>query len=95
MPQHRMHYYLVSANIHFVKDGKPKQKPYNMVMQTLEKKITASALNSSRQAMFQRLFMEDDIPQEDIKNIIFNSFSHLGFMTEKEFEDMPEDKTAH
>lgn len=99
MPQHRMHYYMVSATIHYVRDTAteggtpinevPRQKSYNLVMQTHEKKITAAALNSTRQALFQRLFMEDNIPQDNIKNIIFNGIYHLGFMTQKEFEDMP------
>lgn len=99
MPQHRMHFYMVSATIHFVRNiaandsapinEAPKQKSYNLVMQTHEKKITAAALNSTRQALFQRLFMEDNIPQDNIKNIIFNGIFHLGFMTQKEFEDMP------
>lgn len=91
MPQHRMHFYMVSATIHFLKDGQPKQKSYNLVMQAMEKKITASALDHARQAMFQRAMLEDGIPQEDLKNIIFNTFSHLGFMTQKEFEDIKDE----
>jgi 1-deoxy-D-xylulose 5-phosphate reductoisomerase len=86
-----MHFYMVSATIHYLKGDQPKQKSFNLVMQAMEKKITAMALNNARQAMFQRLMIEDDIPIEDMKNIIFNTFSHLGFMTQKEFNDVKEE----
>lgn len=94
MSQHREHFYMATATIHYVRGTDMKQMAMNLVMQLPKKQITASVLNSTRLALFDRLIQESGVSQEECRSIVFDAFSYLGFMTQADFHDIKESKEA-
>lgn len=84
----KQHYYMGAALSIYQRDGVQKQRHMNMVMELDEKKITASVLDQARQAILQRTITEGNLPPDAVNDIIFLNWTHLGFMSQKEFEDL-------
>lgn len=94
MSQRRLHFYMATATVHFNRENRPRQQAMNMVMQLPAKTITASVLNDTRLALFQRLSDEKGVTNQDRRSIVFDGFSYLGFMTAKEFHNVEDFKAA-
>lgn len=86
MSSRRNHYYMATALVGFIRDGQPKQRYMNIVMQSANRQINAAAINDARLALITRLNQEIEIQVSDIKDFVFLSFSYLGHMSEKEFQ---------
>lgn len=93
MPKARHHYYLVTAMVAYMREDQPRQRHMNLVTQLDEKKITANTIDCARTTLLQRMASDGQVPPEDVRDIVFINFSHLGFMTEDEFQDMEPEKT--
>lgn len=81
----RMHTYLASATLSYIRDGAPKSRQMNQLIAIEENRITLTSLNIARGEMIQRLKAEMGVPEEDVKDFIYNSISYLGHMSEREF----------
>lgn len=96
MSKTRNHYYMVTALVTYVRRSDeveiPKQKHMNAVLGMEDKKITSMVVNNAKQNILQRMIIEGDVQPDAIKDIVFLGWSYLGFMTDQEFHDIPEEK---
>jgi hypothetical protein len=93
----RMHYYLATALITYVRDpdSPPKQRHMNIVMQTPDKHITSGTIDQARAVLLQRMIQETQITAENLKDLVFLGFSYLGHMSSKEFHDTADAPAAN
>jgi hypothetical protein len=70
----------------------PRQRHFNAVVQLKSKAITANTIDVTRHMILQRIVAEGQVPLEDVRDIVFLNWSHLGFMTEEEFQDVSDDE---
>ena len=86
MPQHRSHFYMATVMVSYASDIGSGSTFMNFVLQIPEKKITAESIDTGRTMVVQRALTEGLVKEiSQMKDIIFMSWSHLGFMTEQEF----------
>jgi BRCT domain type II-containing protein len=88
----KYHFWLFTQQVNYVRDGSPKTFTTNVVAQSEVKNVTQSAIDAARQQTLQRVIIDLQIPQEDLRNLTVLNISHLGFMSEKEFNDIEEDE---
>lgn len=91
MPKARNNYFMGCAMVAYVRDDAPRQRHMNFVTQIPDKKISAGVIDHARKALISRIVLEGGIPQEDIRDVVFLTWSHLGFMTEDEFQDIEDE----
>jgi hypothetical protein len=92
MSKHRTHFYMVTVMVAYVRDGTTRQQYTNLITQLNERKITSNAIDVARQTILQRAALEGGVDPKDFRDVVFMNWSHLGFMTDKEFNDV-EDET--
>ena len=88
MSKHRTHFYMVTVMVAYVRDGTTRQQYTNLITQLNERKITSNAIDVARQTILQRATLEGGIDPADFRDVVFMNWSHLGFMTDKEFNDV-------
>jgi len=89
------HYYMVTTLVTYTREGTPKQRHMNLVLEQPKKPISMSIIDNARQGVLHRMRVEAGISPEDITMIVFLSFSYLGVMLPKDFYDMePEQQPA-
>jgi hypothetical protein len=88
------HYYVVAALLTFIREGKPRQRHMNVVLELHRKAITASVLDNARSAFLQRLADETQVSGTDVNDITFLSFSYLGTMRPEDFYDTQKSTSA-
>lgn len=86
--QNPQHYYMATVLIIYERDGAPKQKHMNMVIQVPRKLLTTSSLNNVRMTALQRLAEETGVTAEDVRDLIFLGFTYLGNAKPADFYDM-------
>ena len=87
MSRHRKHFYMVTVMIAYVRDGTTRQQ-YSNLTQLTDKKITSNAIDVARQTILQRATVEGGIDPADFRDVVFMNWSHLGFMTDEELNDV-------
>ena len=88
----RYHFWLFTQQVNYVRDGAAKTYTTNVVAQSEGKNVTQSAIDAARQQTLQRVILDMQVPQEDLRNLVVLNISHLGFMSEQEFNDIPDDE---
>lgn len=92
----KFHFFMATLLVSYIRDGEPKQRYMNSLLQLEKKDITYDVLNNTRIACLQRLHDESGVPTEDVKDFITVNFTHLGHMTEDEFHGRdPKVKRSH
>lgn len=81
----RMHIYLATATLSYIREGGPKQRQMNQILAVEERRIDLRTLEAAKGEMFQRLAQEAGVPKEEVKDFVFTNMSYLGHMTEREF----------
>lgn len=82
----KFHYFMPSCTVIYERDGQTKQRTMNVVVQVSDKEFNYPALNQARMGCLQRVNMENNVKQEDVKDFILNSINPMGFMSQDEFE---------
>lgn len=82
-----MHYWMATANVIFTDKGAEDGGviPMNAVLLTTEQCVNAPALAQAQRTLTANL--HEKIPGNDVKvvDIVFTGFTHLGRMTQEEF----------
>jgi hypothetical protein len=91
MSKHRNHFYMVTVMIAYVREGTVRQQYTNLITQLDDKKITSNAIDVARQSVLQRANLDGGIDPTDFRDVVFMNWSHLGFMTDAEFNDMEDE----
>ena len=91
MSKHRNHFYMVTVMVAYVREGTTRQQYSNLITQLADKKITANAIDVARQSILQRATVEGGIDPADFRDVVFINWSHLGFMTDAEFNDVEDE----
>jgi hypothetical protein len=86
MSASRLHTYLTTATLVYVRDGQTKQRDMNQIVAVEERRIDLRTLDAAKNTLIQRLNQEMDVPREDVKDFVFTNFSYLGHMSEREFQ---------
>jgi len=81
----RMHTYLASANVSYIRDGVPKSRQMNQVIAVEQQRITLVTLELAKTEILNRLNAEMGVSKEDVKDFVYNNISYLGHMSEREF----------
>lgn len=81
----RMHTYLATATLSYIRDDLPKQRQMNQIVAVEEHRVTLETLETAKGVLFQRLEQETGVKREDVKDFVFTNFAYLGHMTEREF----------
>lgn len=82
-----MHYWMATANVIFT--GKDAEDggviPMNAMLLTVERRVNAHALAQAQRTLTANL--HEKIPGKDTKvvDVVFTGFTHLGYMTQEEF----------
>lgn len=85
----KSHIYIATGLIGYVRDGEPKQRHMNIMVQREDKKITYETINTIRMSCIQRLHDENKVAPEDVKDFVILNISYLGHMAQSEFEGRP------
>lgn len=88
MAKKRQHYYMGTVLVQYVRNDTPYTRYLNFVTALDDKKISASVIDNAKNAIILRMHQESDVPASDLRDVTFLTFSHLGFMTQEEFEDL-------
>ena len=88
----KYHFWLFTQQVNYVRDGTAKTYTTNVVAQSESKNVTQSSIDAARQQTLQRVVLDMQVPQEDFRNLVVLNISHLGFMSEQEFNDIPDDE---
>lgn len=96
-----VHYWLCSAELLFIsKENAEKgaaQATLNVVFTTNEQKLKAKDLTQAQQGAQQQFFSrltEEQRADFQVVDVVFNSFSHLGFMSPAEFLGTTDEEIA-
>ena len=81
----RMHTYLATATLSYLRDGATKQRQMNQVIAVEEHRVNLITLEAAKAELIQRLGTEMGVPKEDLKDFVFTSMAYLGHMSEREF----------
>lgn len=81
----RLHTYLATALVGYVREDANKQRHLNQIVAVEERRIDLRTLEAAKQELIQRVITETGISLDDIKDFIYLNFSYLGHMTEREF----------
>jgi hypothetical protein len=90
--EERLYFFLVTARGIYKSGENTKERTVNIIMQLPSINVTQSDLFDAQRAVQDRLNQENNVAPEDFKDIVFLSFSILGFMTEKEFHNVQNNK---
>lgn len=82
----RLHTYIASATLSYIREGAHKQRQMNQIVAVEERRIDLRTLEAAKGALLERLTQESGVPKEDVKDFVFGTFSYLGHMTEREFQ---------
>lgn len=89
----KYHFWLFTQQVSYIREGAAKTYTTNMVAQSEGKNVTQSVIDAARQQTLQRIVLDMQVPQEDLRNLVVIGVSHLGFMSETEFNDISDDET--
>lgn len=67
------------------------QRTMNIVIESNVKRITYADINRARQACLGRLEQENNITPENVRDVVFVNISHLGLMSQTEFQGTPKE----
>lgn len=81
----RMHTYLATATISYVRENTNKQRQMNQVVAVEEHRITLPTLDAAKETLLDRLQAEMGVTKNDVKDFVFTNFAYLGHMSEREF----------
>lgn len=81
----RLHTYLATALVGYVREGANKQRHLNQIVAVEERRIDLRTLEAAKHELIQRVITETGLSLDDIKDFIYLNFSYLGHMTEREF----------
>lgn len=87
----KYHFWLFTQQVNYVRDGASKTYTTNVVAQSEAKNVTQSSIDAARQQTLQRVVLDMQVPQEDLRNLVVLNISYLGFMSEAEFNDISDD----
>lgn len=87
------HYYIATALLTYTRpqgeeDQIMKQRHMNVVLELPRKVITASTLDNARVAVLQRLMDENQVPSDQVHDVVFLGFSYLGNIRPDDFYDL-------
>lgn len=88
----KYHFWLFTQQVTYVRDGATKTYTTNVVAQSEVKSITQSAIDAARQQTLQRIILDMQVPQKDLRNLVVMGISYLGFMSEAAFNDISDDE---
>lgn len=94
MSTQRFDFFMLTAEITYLRDEQPKQRRLNTLIQLPKALVTFKAINNARIALLQRLHDEANIPQEDVKDFVILNISHLGRGTQAEFHESGYNRTS-
>lgn len=93
-----VHYWMASAEVYHCAAGKQDEgvipATLNVVFTTAEHKITSKELINAQRGAQHQLVQRAGAVKIDIIDVVFNSFSHLGFMSPAEFLGATEEALA-
>lgn len=82
----KFYYFMPCCTVIYLKDGEPKQRILNVVVQISDREFNYPAINQARHGCLQRVSQENGIAPEDIRDFVINSINSLGLMSQDEFE---------
>ena len=86
-----LHYWLASATVYYCESGKVAEgvtpAVVNVIFTTKEEKILSKDLTQAQRGAQQHLIqrMGPNAPTVDVVDVVFNSFTHLGYVSPVEF----------
>ena len=88
----KYHFWLFTQQVNYVRDEVIKTYTTNVVAQSESRNVSQSCIDAARQQTLQRVLLDMQVPQEDLRNLVVMNISHLGFMSEAEFNDIPDNE---
>lgn len=82
-------FHICSMLTFFEQDGQLRQRHINVLLETSDGNITKQHLNQINSSGVARLAAENDIPEQNIKDLVILNISVLGQMTPEVFSGEP------
>lgn len=85
MAERRYDFFVMTAEVTYLREGTLKQRRMNTVMVLPKAFVAQPAIDGARQAILDRTCQEHQLNAVDIKDFVILGISHLGRGTEAEF----------
>ena len=94
-PESLHYYFIATVKIIFIREGRPRERTVNVLMDLLVPFITQNTLNDMNRIAAGKVVREGNVDENDIKEAITMSISPLGHMPPSTFRDMKLDTKVH
>ena len=88
-PEDQHVYYIATVKVVFMRKDKPRERTVNVLLDLVVPYISQATLNDVNRAAVGRVMSENEVPGDQIREVVIMNISLLGLMTPSTFKNDP------